>query len=500
VAVDAGGELAALPAATPPKLPPVRTDEYDSHEVRLANRRATADRRARTRGRWWFPLFVALIAVSGCWVVLKSDQWIADELVWPTSGAQFVEVGPLPADPTSTGDRVIIVVAGLNRKSGTGVAASLMPSLAADGTRVFSLVYGSGINDRDILEKFDTLLAQYRPREISFFGSSMGGDVVLGLAAHTQDLRADYRRTLTAASGASAFDSSALDSAALDSAALGSATSEPPALDSPALGIGRQAGNGQQPGARGRPVPAPAARDDRVGGGAATAGRLLLTPDEVTGSAGTAGVAVELPGPLNPAMITAAVGDTYAPPPPRLGTIYLDCAPLGVDDVRDSSRTSADALTALIEALDSEGGVAVRMTAELLGQQQQWSSGRFPFVQVRGDDFRFKFDQVWREKIGAPGISTQLIKDQYGVIRRTDIDAIVDSLGPGIRIVYFLPEQRHDDRTVRVERVEQRLLELADQRNLDVQIVPIPGGHHASAESDPEVYRKAIDEVSIGGN
>ena len=78
-------------------------------------------------------------------------------------------------------------------------------------------------------------------------------------------------------------------------------------------------------------------------------------------------------------MITAAAGDTYAPPPPRLGTIYLDCSPLGVDDVRDSSRTSADALTALIEALDSEGGVAVRMTAEVLGQQHQWSSGRFPF-------------------------------------------------------------------------------------------------------------------------
>ena len=91
------------------------------------------------------------------------------------------------------------MVAGLNRKSGTGVAASLMPSLAVDGTRVFSLVYGSGINDQDILDKFDTLLAQFRPREVSFFGSSMGGDVVLDLAAHTQDLRADYRRTLITA-------------------------------------------------------------------------------------------------------------------------------------------------------------------------------------------------------------------------------------------------------------------------------------------------------------
>ena len=183
--------------------------------------------------------------------------------------------------PPTRGHRrpVIIVVGRPEPEERHRVAAALMPSLAADGTRVFSLVYGSGINDQDILDKFDALIAQYQPREVSFFGSSMGGDVVLSLAAHTQDLRADYRRTLIAASGTSAFDSSALDSAALDSA-----TSEPPVLDSPALGIGGQPGNGQQPGnrstqpgTRGRPVPAPAARDDRVGGAAATAGRLLLT-------------------------------------------------------------------------------------------------------------------------------------------------------------------------------------------------------------------------------
>ena len=64
---------------------------------------------------------------------------------------------------------------------------------------------------------------------------------------------------------------------------------------------------------------------------------------------------------------------------------------------------------------------------------------------------------MWREKIGAPGISTELIKDQYGVIRRTDIDDIVDALSPGTRIVYFLPENRHDDRTIRVEQVETTL-------------------------------------------
>ena len=73
---------------------------------------------------------------------------------------------------------------------------------------------------------------------------------------------------------------------------------------------------------------------------------------------------------------------------------------------------------------------------------------------------------MWREKIGAPGISTELIKDQYGVIRRTDIDDIVDALGPGTRIVYFLPENRHDDRTIRVEQVEQTLRGLAPEHGL----------------------------------
>ena len=107
-----------------------------------------------------------------------------------------------------------------------------------------------------------------------------------------------------------------------------------------------------------------------------------------------------------------------------------------------------------MEATDTEGGAAVRMAAEVLGQQQQWSSGRFPFLQVRTDDLLFKINQVWQQKISAPGISTQLIKDQYGVIRRTDIDDIAESFVPGTRIVYFLPENRHDDRTVRVEQVE----------------------------------------------
>ena len=151
-------------------------------------------------------------------------------------------------------------------------------------------------------------------------------------------------------------------------------------------------------------------------------------------------------------------------PPPRIGTIYLDCTPLGTDDVRDASRTQADALTGLTEAIGTDGGAVTRLAAEMLGQRHQWASGRFPFLQVRWDDFDYKFDQVMREKIGGPGVSTQLIKDQYGVIRRLDMSAIAGTLAPGTRIVYFLPATPTDDRTVRVEQVQDGVAGIGDLR------------------------------------
>ena len=36
-------------------------------EVRQARRRDRVERRAGYRGRWWFPLLVLLVAMSGCW-------------------------------------------------------------------------------------------------------------------------------------------------------------------------------------------------------------------------------------------------------------------------------------------------------------------------------------------------------------------------------------------------------------------------------------------------
>ncbi|HEY4994260.1 MAG TPA: hypothetical protein VII33_19490 [Nakamurella sp.] len=457
----------------PARMPPVPPTEFFSPGVRAALRRERAERSTRYRSHWWFPLFALLIALSGCWGLLKADQLLADDLIWPSRGAQFVEVGPLPPDPAAIGGRMMIVVGGLNRKSGTGTAAALMPSLTVGHTRVFSLIYGSGISDQDLAAKFDALMGQFQPREVSFFGSSMGGDVVLNLAAHAQQRRADYQQSLLAGPVGSPAD---VGSPRTGSSTTGSSTTGAAA----------------------------AQRDRVVGGQAGRVVSLLVTPDSRASTRlGTAGAAA-----LTGAGRSAGQGDgsraggsvTAAPVvPPRLGTIFLDCSPLGADDVRDAGRTQADALTAVTEALHTDGGVAVRLTAEVLAQQQQWSTGWFPFLQIRPADLIFKINQVWREKISTPGISTQLIKDQYGVIRRMDIDDVAGALGPGTRIVYFLPENRDDDPTVLVGQVESTLRRLASDDRLDLRVVEIPGGGHASAETNADAYRGAIDAITGGG-
>ena len=406
-------------------MPPVPPGEYNSPTVRAHARLALAQRRAAQRAAWWFPLAVVGCALACLWGVLRSDQYLADQLFWPASGAQFVEVGPVPADADSTGGPISVVAGGLNRKSGTGPALALLPSLTADGGRVFSLVYGSGINDRDIQDKFDALIDKVRPDRVDFFGSSMGGDVVLDLAQHLQQSRANYRHTLQT---------------------------------EPAPDI--------------RPIPA------QVGVG---------DPDR---SARPSAFATIIAAP--PARTSTAADQAV---PPRLGVIYLDCTPLSASDVRDTGRTKADALTAVSEALHTDGGVGVRLTAEVLAQQQQWSTGAFPFLEIRWDDLAFKIRQVWRDKIDGPGVSTELIKDQFGVIRRMDIDAVAHDLGAGTRIVFFRPVVSSDDRVVRVAAAESTLRRLATEDGLDLRIAPIPDGHHASAESNTQAYLAVLDST-----
>ena len=167
------------------RLRPVHADSLRSPVLRQERRRARAERLARTHGRWWFPIAVLLVIASAAYLLLRADQRIAAVLVWPSAGAQFVEVGP----PIAEGDRrdtMVLVAGGLNRRNGNVIAAALAPSLSDENSRVFSLVYGNGIYDEDILEKFDSLFVRYQPTRLVLYGSSMGGDVMLTIAAHFQ--------------------------------------------------------------------------------------------------------------------------------------------------------------------------------------------------------------------------------------------------------------------------------------------------------------------------
>ena len=510
-------------------MPPVSDHEYGSAPVRRSGRADLARRRAGYRSRWWFPLLLLLIATAGFWELMKADQLLADQLIWPTQGAQFVEVGPVPQNPDVTGGRIMIVAGGLNRKSGTGPAAALMPSLTVGHTRVFSLVYGSGINDRDLVDKFDALMNRIQPREVSFFGSSMGGDVVLNLAAHVQENRDQYRQALLAASVAASRAGTPDAAAPAGSLDAGAQLLSPVATDGTAGDAGTgaadtgDAGTGAAgtsaagtgaagTGAAGTAASGSGTEGSRAGSGAPPVDPPLIERNDVTGAqAGRLVSVLVMPdssasaGAGRGAVSSAAADDSSSQgsvpsvTPARLGVIYLDCSPLSPQDVRDEGRTQADVLTSLTEALDTDGGAGVRMTVEVLAQQQQWSYGRMPFVDIRWQELKFKVRQVWRDKIGSPGISTQLVKDQYGVIRRMDIDPVAEALGPGTRIVYFHPVDSDDDRTVRVDRVQSTLSELAQQNGLSVRFVAIPGGHHASAESDGDLYRAAIDAVNGAG-
>ncbi len=331
------------------------------------------------RTRWWYPLWLILITISAFYGLLRVDQYVADLVVWPVDGAHFVEVGlPAPQAKTERLGTMVIVAGGLNLKSGTAIAAALLPSLSGPNTRVFSLVYGSGIYDPDIQAKFDELYRRYDPVHLNLLGSSMGGDVVLNIARHFQSTYADPERY--------------------------------------------------------RP------------------GHLV----------------------------------------PSIGTVFLDCTPMGTDDVRYGARTQADFLTGLTEAVGTDGGAGTRLVAELLAQQKQWSSGMFPYLTIRPDDLAFKWAQVVRDKISPSGVSTALIKDQYGVIRRFEADAVFGSLGVGTQIVFLRPDIAQHDYTIDVAAVQDRLIVLSAAYGLNLTVLTVAGGSHASAIRDAATYNQLI--------
>ncbi|WP_111768229.1 hypothetical protein [Nakamurella deserti] len=369
-------ERAVTAAGVMPMVSPAAVGTAD---IRRERQVAQAFRRAALRARWWFVLvLVGAVAASG-YVVLRTDQQVSAIVVWPTTGSRFVESAASVDDPGYR-TTMAIVAGGLNRKSGNLVAEALAPSLAGPQTRVFSLVYGSGIYDDDIDAKFDALFQRFRPERLVLYGNSMGGDVVLNIAQHFQQRFADP---------------------------------------------------------------------------------TLYAPGQVV---------------------------------PVIDTVFLDCTPLSTADVRSNARSRADFLTGLTEAVGTDGGAVTRLAAEMLVQRRQWSTGDYPFLMVDGHRFAYKWDEVWREKLNPTGVSTALVKDQYGVIRRFDAAGVFGALADGTDVVYLRPDVGTDDNTINVDRVESALTVLAAASDLDLTVIDIPGGTHASAVRDADRYNAAIDD------
>lgn len=359
-------------------MPAVLPSELDTGAIREQHRRERFERRARRRARWWYPITVFAWIIGLLLGGLYLDQSLSAALIWPIQGASFVQLDQTTGTAPGQRDRMVIVAGGLNTKSGTMVATALAPSLGDSGTRIFSLVYGNGIYDGDIEAKFDVLYQRFHPRELVLFGSSMGGDVLLNLAAHVQ-----------------------------------------------AVYGGKTAPDGSGP--------------------------LLV-----------------------------------------ISTIYLDSTPLGAEDVRYQSRTKAAAITAVTEALHTDGGGVTRLIAELFATRHQWWLGGFPLVRLDVHPLEGKLAEVFRDKVTFGGISTHLIADQYGVIRRFDPATTLSKIDPATRIIYFRPLNPFDDHVIAVERVEPELLDYAKKDELSVTVVPIPHGFHAAAPRLPDEYNAAI--------
>jgi pimeloyl-ACP methyl ester carboxylesterase len=361
-------------------MAPVRPDALDDPALHEARRRRKLAQRARRRARWWYPLRVLIWIPALLLTALYLDQSLSAALIWPTQGASFVPLDQNTGTAPGQRDRMVIVAGGLNTKSGLSAASALAPSLGDSGTRLFSLRYGNGIYDGDIDAKFDALYQRLHPRELVLFGSSMGGDVVLNLAAHVQ---ATY------------------------------------------------------------------------GGKKGPDGLPLLS----------------------------------------INAIYLDSTPLGAQDVRYAGRTKAAAITDVTEALNTEGGGVTRLIGEVLATRDQWWRGGFPVMNLNVTPLKNKIAEVFRDKVTFGGISTQLVADQYGVIRRFDPAATLSRLDPKTKIVYFMPLNPYDDHVIAVEKVEPELIGYARQFGLWLTISPMAHGFHAAASFLPDEYNAAIEAL-----
>ena len=80
------------------------------------------------------------------------------------------------------------------------------------------------------------------------------------------------------------------------------------------------------------------------------------------------------------------------------------------------------------------------------------------------------------------------------MIRRFDAEGVFGALDPGTRIVYLRPTDAQADRTIDVQQVEDRLHVLANEYDLELTVIDIEGGSHASAVIDAAAYNGLIAE------
>ncbi|AZI57617.1 alpha/beta hydrolase [Nakamurella antarctica] len=202
----------------------VSTAECATSKTIAGARTEAAQRKSRARRSWWYPLQLVVLTFAVLLGGLQLDQRLSELLIWPTQGAKFVEIGQ-HYDAAVQLPKMVIVVAGFNRRDADAIARALLPSLQDSQTRVFSLQYGSGIYEGDFARKFDALYELYRPERISLFGSSMGGDVALRLAAH---INRTYPTGLSPDTSGTAVTNSATAGGLTTAAAL-KTKEEPPA-------------------------------------------------------------------------------------------------------------------------------------------------------------------------------------------------------------------------------------------------------------------------------
>lgn len=128
---------------------------------------------------------VALVtawAVGGTVAAEKVDQFIGDK-IWPSTKPQMHEILPETQLTSEQLQHGTFVCGGFNTKNATTIATALKASLGSNG-RLFGIEYDNkGIQLDELVDAMEVEIEAKGLKEISLYGHSMGGDVMLMAAA-----------------------------------------------------------------------------------------------------------------------------------------------------------------------------------------------------------------------------------------------------------------------------------------------------------------------------